>query len=127
VDRAVTKVDRNTLIEKDLDKMGTGWTEVPCKQLAVRITYPYLPYGLQGPIKRIRRTFLPWFVAVYEDSELEVYDRGTLEDLRIAYRDLTAPLKTPSGLSNMYGKILYRFPAAVRLEPVRPIQAALVA
>jgi hypothetical protein len=24
VDRAVTKVDRNTLIEKDLDKMGTG-------------------------------------------------------------------------------------------------------
>jgi hypothetical protein len=50
-----------------------------------------------------------------------------LEDLRIAHRDLTALPKTPSGLSNMYGKIPYRFPAAVRLEPVGPIQAALVA
>jgi hypothetical protein len=64
---------------------------------------------------------------VYEDGELEVHNRGTLEDLRIAYRDLIAPPKTPSGLSNMYGKIPYRFPAAVRLEPIGPIQAVLVA
>ncbi len=91
------------------------------------MTLPHIPHGLDGPSVRTRRTMLPWFVSVQDDSEtLEVIEGGTWLDLLAAHRDLTSLKATPSGLANMYGAIPYRFLAAVEVSRLRALSDVLV-
>ncbi|KAM0169562.1 hypothetical protein ACHAPC_011249 [Botrytis cinerea] len=42
-----------------------------------------------------------------------------------SHRDMTSPFKTPSGLSNRYGKIPYQFPASTLLNGLGSLSSAL--
>ena len=46
--------------------------------------------------------------------------------MSLAHKDLKAPLSTPSGLSNRYGAILYRFPAAIEMTGITALGDALI-
>jgi hypothetical protein len=53
-------------------------------------------------------------------------ESGTWNQLSEAYRNMKVPLKIPSGLRNRYGKILYRFPTAVKMTGCCNLFNALV-
>jgi hypothetical protein len=113
--------------ESDAIALGINWQKVPCRRGHVRVTLPHLPHGADGPTITTRRTMLPWFCGLQEDHEnLEVIEAGNWQMLADSHRDLTAPRATPSGLANMYGRIPYRFPAAVELTGLGPLSDALV-
>ncbi|KAI9889933.1 MAG: hypothetical protein M1814_004656 [Vezdaea aestivalis] len=108
------------------ERFGLDWKSVLCQQGDVRITHPAIPHGSGGPCTQVRRTVLPWYVAVRSDHEhLEVEAGGTWSQLQEAHQNMTAPPATPSGLPNMYGAIEYRFPAAVAVLPVGHLSQAL--
>jgi Phytanoyl-CoA dioxygenase (PhyH) len=117
----------NTFIEEDEQKFKTKWVAVPCKAGDARITQPHLPHGAKGPAVRVRRTILPWYVALQSDHDhLEIAEGGTFNDLSKAHRDLVSGPATPSGLANRYGDIRFPFPAAVHVEGLGVLSDALV-
>jgi len=120
-----------TTVGSDSDKthFATDWTPVPCKRGEVRVTMPHLPHGAQSTNAGDpdRFTMLPWFIAVQKDGDsLEIPNAGTWSMLSESHRDQTAPLATPSGYANMYGKIPFAFPAGPQLLTDSAISAALV-
>jgi hypothetical protein len=76
--------------------------------------------------KGVRRTILPWFVAIQDDHEtMETVKMGTWKEIADAHRDLKAAPRSPSGKPNVYGDIPYRFPASFATNSqVSPIQCA---
>jgi hypothetical protein len=54
----------NTFIKEDEQKFKTKWVTVPCEAGDARITQPHLPHDAKGPAVRVRRTILPWYVAL---------------------------------------------------------------
>jgi len=123
----VHRITDQIFTKEDAKVLGVNWKHTPCKPGEVRITLPSIPHGSTGPATMVRRTLLPWFVAVQDDEEsLEVVEGGTWGDLATAHRDFTAPRATPSGLPNRYGAIPYRFPASVELCGLGGISDALV-
>ncbi|KAK8901059.1 hypothetical protein QC760_010515 [Botrytis cinerea] len=122
----VHRIKSNMVTAEDEKKLGVKWKAVPCNRGQVRVTMPHLPHGANGPARGVRRTLLPWFVKVQPDlSSLEVLDGGTWEMLSESHRDMTSPFKTPSGLSNRYGKIPYQFPASTLLNGLGSLSSAL--
>ncbi|EFW15145.1 conserved hypothetical protein [Coccidioides posadasii str. Silveira] len=119
---------KDTMYTKDDErKFGIRWTDVICKPGDVRITSPLLPHGAHGPCKKVRRTMLPWYVAIQEDHEhLEVNEAGTWSQLSAAHRDLVPGPSSPSGHSNRYASVPYRFPTAIQLQGLGAISDALV-
>ncbi|KAI9767399.1 MAG: hypothetical protein M1835_007046 [Candelina submexicana] len=112
---------------EDIKHFGIDWTPVPCHQGDIRITKPDIPHGARGPSTGIRRTMLPWFIAVQPDHEqLETLEAGTWSELSAAHRDLVAARTSPSGLANLYGVIPYRFPAAVEIRGLSALSDALI-
>lgn len=74
-----------------------------------------------------RRTILPWFVGVQEDGEtLDNPESDKWSDLAVGYASQTPVKLTPSGLSNRYGPIPYKFPPATQLLLPAPVSQALV-
>lgn len=123
----VHRISTDVYSNDDIDFFGIDWTKQPCPRGGIRVTLPHLPHGAQGPSSCTRRTMLPWFVAVQDDHEqLETVEAGTWSQLATAHRDLVAPHSSPSGLSNRYGAIPYRFPAAVELVGISALSDALV-
>jgi hypothetical protein len=123
----VNAINDKVFTTEDKKKYKTDWEAVPCKKLQVRISQPHIPHGAKGPALRVRRTMLPWFVAVQADgNHLEVLESGTWDDLAKAHRELNSAPRTPSGLSNRYGDIPYEFPAAVPLTGLGPLSDSLV-
>jgi hypothetical protein len=126
-DGFVHRISEPMFTKQDADDFGTQWLEVPCQRGAVRISLPHLPHGSCGPCLQIRRTILPWFVGIQADHQtLDTTESGTWDELTKAHRDLTKPLTSPSGYSNMYGAIPYRFPGTVVLTGLGPLSDALV-
>ncbi|KMU83871.1 hypothetical protein CIHG_01655 [Coccidioides immitis H538.4] len=119
---------KDTMYTKDDErKFGIRWTDIICKPGDVRITSPLLPHGAHGPCKKVRRTMLPWYVAIQEDHEhLEVDEAGTWSQLSAAHRDLVPGPSSPSGHSNRYASVPYRFPTAIQLQGLGAISDALV-
>jgi hypothetical protein len=77
--------------------------------------------------KGVRRTILPWFVAIQDDHEtMETVKMGTWKEIADAHRDLKAAPRSPSGKPNVYGDIPYRFPASLPLILKSPLSNALV-
>ena len=57
---------------------------------------------------------------------LETLEAGIWESLSLTHKDLKASLFTPSGLSNRYSAILYRFPAAIEMTGITILKDVLV-
>jgi hypothetical protein len=55
-----------------------------------------------------------------------VLEAGTWSKLSVAYRDLVAPTATPSGLTNRYRSISFRFPIAVKVAGLSTLLDVLV-
>jgi hypothetical protein len=112
----------------DEAKYGTNWTPQPCKTGDVRLSLPSLPHGSTGPSTMIRRTVLPWFVAVQDDdTTLDNPESDNWWDLSDAHRDFLNASRTPSGLTSAtMGSPPYPFPASTRLHTPGPISSCLV-
>jgi hypothetical protein len=109
--------------------LKTRWTKVPCKAGDVRVSQPTLPHGStdKNSKMKLRRTLLPWYVRIQDDGEtLEIPESGTYSALAEAHREKIGGPSTPSGHTVRYGKIPYRFPAAVELDSLNAVGAALV-
>jgi hypothetical protein len=125
--RFVHRINDQIFTKEDSRVLGLKWKNVPCRPGDTRITLPSIPHRATGPTTKIRRTMLPWFVAVQEDDEtLEVVEGGTWSILSEAHRDQISPTATPSGLPNRYGATPYRFPAGMELCGLGAISDALV-
>jgi hypothetical protein len=128
LDAYVNRIDDVIWNKSDKEHFETDFKPVPCQAGDVRVTSPLLPHGsTTTPEGAIRRTMLPWFVAIQKDhSTMETLEMGTWEDLAEAHRDLKAAPRSPSGKSNMYGSIPYRHPVAVQLKIPSALSDALV-
>ena len=116
------------MLPADADKYG-DFVPVVCNRGDARITMPEIPHGStkMDTANTVRRTILPWFVAVQEDDEtLDNEESDCWSDLALAYIKQTAPKKTPSGLHNKYGPIPYKFPPCSQLVLSLPVSQALV-
>jgi hypothetical protein len=123
----VHRINDSIFTKEDSRVLGLEWKCVPCGPGDVRITLPSIPHGATGPATKVRRTMLPWFVAVQDDGEtLEVAEGGTWSMLSETHRDQTSPKATPSGLPNRYGATPFRFPAGVELVGLGAISDVLV-
>lgn len=85
----------------------------PCQRGDARITLPTIPHG-STPNKLTseerRRTLLPWYVAVDEnDDKVDNEESDSGRSLGSAHVSLSGVKSTPSGLSNMFGVIPYKF------------------
>ena len=88
---------------------------------------PQIVHGSTPTDGKRRRTILPWFVGINQDGiHLEYPKSDTLDELRTAHSQQTAPKCTPSGHAHMYGTIPYRFEAGTRLELDSSISGALL-
>ncbi|EAS32718.2 uncharacterized protein CIMG_03742 [Coccidioides immitis RS] len=93
----------------DEKKFSIKWTDDICKPSDVRCTK------------------LTRYVAIQEDHErLEVNEAGTWSQLFAAHRDLVPGPSSPSGHSNCYASVPYRFPTAIQLQGLEAISDALV-
>jgi hypothetical protein len=125
-DGFVHRVSAGMYNEEDARDFGP-WVQQPCAAGAVRISMPHLPHGSTGPCTCVRRTLFPWYVAIQDDHlTLEVVEGGTWNDLSQAHRDLVPAAKTPSGHPFMYGRVPFKFPAAVELSGLGALSDALV-
>ena len=116
----VHKFDKTLWGPAEVQKYGMDFKPVPCKAGQVRISESRLPHGATTPhggkADQLRSTYLPWFIAIQDDHEtLELVEGGTWGEIAANHRDLEAPLRTPSGHPNKYGRPPYRFGAAVEL------------
>jgi hypothetical protein len=120
--------DKKIWSAEDAAHFGRDFEPVPCKAGDARISSPLLPHGSTSmPAKGIRRTLLPWFVAIQDNHEdMETIEMGTWEEIAAAHRALEAAKRSPSGKPNVYGGIPYRFPASSPLVLPSPLSAALV-
>lgn len=114
---------------EDTEEYG-DFEPVPCGRGDVRVTMPEIPHGstrTSGASNGRRRTILPWFVGLNEDGRtLDTEESETWGELAAAHTSQTAPRKTPSGLSNKYGPIPYKFPPSTQLSIESPVSKALV-
>lgn len=75
----------------------------------------------------VRRTILPWYVAVAEDgSTLDVEESDTYEQVGFAHLTHTATAVTASGFPNHYGRPGDRFGPATSVIAPTPVGRALV-
>ena len=104
------------------------FVRVPCPRGGVRISRPELPHGsTANEDGSTRRTILPWFVGVSEDGQtLDNTESDTWRELSFSHITQTAPRNSPSGWTNRYGAIPYRFAASTHLQLENPISDALV-
>lgn len=113
--------------KRALTKARVSNKQVPCGSGDVRITSSLLPHGSTGPATKVRRTMLPWYVAVKEDlATSETEESGSFQDVALAHQNLGMPPASPSGHGHHYGTIPFRFPAAVELANLGALSDALV-
>jgi hypothetical protein len=62
--RFVHRINDQISTKENSCVLGLKWKYVPCRPGDARIMLPPIPYGATGPTTKIRRTILPWFVAV---------------------------------------------------------------
>lgn len=112
----------------DAKRYGTDWEDEICDIGDARLSLPTIPHGSKGPATAVRRTVLPWFVAVQDDHEtLDCAEANTWEELSKAHRDLINASQTPSGFrSTQYAHVPFAFPAAVRFRGASPISECLI-
>ncbi len=100
---------------------------VPCQRGGVRVTMPEILHGSThngGGV--VRRTILPWFVAVSDNGQtLDNEESDSWADIARAHSTQKALNLTPSGLANRFGPIPYRFPPSTQLYLDSPISQAL--
>lgn len=124
----VKKIDDTNLPKAFLQKHNLKWTHEPCPEGYARITDPGLPHGALGPAKRVRRTYLPWYVGLNSDHQrFEQPEGPSWEEISQAHRDLMPPAKTPSGFGFNFGKVTTRFPGSFPLRIQNPLCEALIA
>ena len=120
--------DIKTLYTPADQKKYGAWRPVPCPQWGVRITRPELIHGsMASSESSVRRTVLPWYVAVSEDGlTLDNKECDSYATVLHAHLTQTAPRTTPSGHFNRYGKIPHKFNPLVKLASPTSIGQALV-
>jgi hypothetical protein len=124
----IKKIDPADLPQEFLTRWNLrGFECVPCTAGEVRISHSSLPHGSTGPATGDRRNIFNWYVRLDDDhATAEVSAGPNWEELSKAHRDMTAPPVTPSGLPYLFGKLPYKFPAAIQLIGGSPVQDALV-
>lgn len=117
---------KNLYTKVDAAKYG-DWSPVPCPRGGVRITRPDIIHGSRASIgPGIRRTILPWYVAVSEDDKtLDVEECDTYADVSKAYMTRTPPQSTSSGLGYHY-RAPIMFSASVTIPAPCPVGQAVV-
>ena len=118
---------RDTYTKEDQRQFG-NWERIPILHGDARITRPEIIHGsTDNEDGSFRRTILPWFVGVQEDMEnLDMMESDKFSDLTLAHATQTAPDVTPSGWTNRYGAIPFRFPPTTQVYLQSPISNALV-
>lgn len=104
---------------EDEAKFGR-WVPAPCPRGGVRITHPATLHGsMQTSGKDVRRTVLPWFVAIADDeTTLDLEECDSYEQVGFAHLAHTATGITASGFPNHYGRPGDRFgPSTAVISP----------
>ncbi len=113
-------------LKEDIAEYG-DFVPVPCQRGGVRMTMPEILHGSthnNGGV--VRRTILPWFVAVSDNGQtLDNEESDSWADIARAHSTQEALNLTPSGLANRFGPIPYRFPPSTQLHLDSPISQAL--
>lgn len=126
-DGRIRNFTAGTITDKDKEVFGTRWTAIPCSPGNLRMTSCLLPHGFLGPATRDSRSLMPQYVAIRDDLEsLEIEEAGTAEQISRAHRRLERPPSTPTGTSNTYEGLPYKFPPTVQLCGLGPLSDALM-
>ena len=103
--------------EQDKDLYG-DFKPALCQKGSIRISRPEVLYRSTEILSRgtIRRSVWPWYVGLQRDGyTLDMPESDDWKQLGTAHNLHETPTTTPTGHSNWYGRLPYKFPASVHL------------